>query len=327
MLTVAPARRKQDIDPWPVVTICFFVAAGFLRGPSRGVSQLGARGAVLARILALLCCVSTASGATGPPIVASQGNLDPCVPGASSTGCAPGLWDLCILSDEYQLPTTSCNHGGGCDSIGGRNISSMSLDVNSSTGGCHFTAVGAEPGAPMGPELCLIDITLMEYDLASREVAVVETRQQVAPLSDMEVSTRNRTEPGGPQAVRRGPDRAPPAISWNSAHHLVPSVNHGHHCTQEISRPLIQVFSVMTSPRNDITRGSDPLCTDSSGARAPRDLVISFPAQITCHAHAQVGTCPARSVAPRRRLLRGPVACDLIRASLGGRTPTASKSL
>ena len=135
--------------------------------------------------------------------------------------------------------------------------------VNSSIGGCFFTAAGAALGAPMGPDLCLIDITLMEYDLASREVAVAETRrrfQQVAPLPDIEVSTRNRTESGGPQAVRHGPDCVmPPAISSSSAHHLMPSVNHGHHCTQEISRPLnvsTQVTSMMTSPRKESIRGS-----------------------------------------------------------------------
>ena len=271
VLTVAPARHWHDIDPWLVVTICSYVAACLLRGPSRGVSQLQARGSASLRILALLCCVSTASGSTGSTVIPSQDNLDICIPGASSVGGAPGLSDLCTFSNENQLPATSFTHDSG-DSIGSQNISSTSPEVNFTTSSYYATLVipfccDDAPGTPMGPD------TGMEYDLARREVAVADTCSRfstedvpVTLITDSHCGTESLD---GPRAVQR----RPPAISSNSAHHrLMAPVLCGksaHGCIQDISSLIDGVkFFTMTSPMNDSSTRSDPLSTEASGTCA-----------------------------------------------------------
>ena len=307
MLTVAPARHRQVINPWLVVTICFSVAAGLFRGPSRAVSELQARGPAFLRIVAFLGCISTASGATGPPVITSQDHLNICMPGASSSGCGPGMSDLCILSDENQLPTTSFNHGSDFRSIDTQNISSASLGVSFTTGGYFSTLfllpVGDDLAAPMGPELWMMGSNLMEYDLASGEGEVADTcscfNEQVRPGVSVASVTDDLLWIGsleGPRAVQR----RPPAISWTSAHYVMTPVlcgNPGHACIQEVSSQINGVkFFTMTSPMNVTIMRSDPLGTEESGAclhsdasaMPPHDC-LTLPMSMPLHRRSFVG--------------------------------------
>ena len=314
MLTVTPARHRQVIASWLVVTICFSVAAGLIRGPSRGVSELKARGAVSMRVLALLCSISTASAATGPPVVTSQDNLDICIPSASSTGCAPGMLDLCILSDQNQLPPTSFNHGSECGSMGSHNISSTSPEVNFTSGAYYSTLVipvgDKELGAPMGPELCITGGNLMEYDLASREVAAAGTCSRfITPVSDDAMLTENRRTESleRPRAVQR----RSAAISVISARHVMPPVlcgEPGHVCIQESSSLINGVmFFTMTSPINVTIRRSDPLGTEVSGACAlmrclrHASLQMSHPIRVGAAAQALICRAPSNPAAMTQR--------------------------
>ena len=169
--------------------------------------------------------------------------------------------DLCIFSNEKQLPATSFTHDSG-DSIGSQNISSTSPEVNFTTSSYYATLVipfccDDAPGTPMGPD------TGMEYDLARREVAVADTcsrfSTQDVPVTLITDSHCGTESLDGPRAVQRRP---PTEASGTCA----------------LIRCLRRVFSQTSYPTHALCR-----CAQALICRAPSTQVAMMRSQQLVH--------------------------------------------